>query len=218
MPSPITVLLVDDHELIRQTLRDRLNREENLRVLDTVATADEALKTAFADCPDVVVFDIDMPGLSAFDAARNLCIRCPDTRIVFLSAYCHDHYIDQALAANARAFVTKTEPVEAVIEAIGAAARNRTYFSPDIRGRLVIGENGPALANRPLSRAATLTPRELEVLRYVAQGLSKKEIANQLSLSTKTVDTHCMNLMKKLDIHSRVELTRFAIREGLTKP
>lgn len=217
MNKPISLLLVDDHALVRTMLADRLAREPDMQVIATVENAGAAVAQAARQNPDVILMDIDMPGLSCFDAARTLRRLCPKTCIIFLSAFFNDRYVEQALEVEAAGYLTKTEPPESVIAAIRAAAAGKSYFSPEVQSRIVVDSNGTRLAQAKRSRASTLSKRELEVLRYVARGMSKKEIAQTMILSVKTVERHSCNLMDKLDIHDRVELSRFAIREGLAE-
>jgi len=213
----ISLLLVDDHALMREALAARLSAETDMEIVGIVGTADEALAEVERVHPDVVLMDIDMPGVTCFDAARTIRARFPRTRVVFLSAFCHDHYIEQALAVQAAGYLTKTEPLDTVIRAVRSVACGGSYFSPQVQARIVVDTSGTHLARRQRSRISTLTPRELQVLRYIARGLSQKEIASLMQVSPKTVHCHGANLMTKLDIHDRVELARFAIREGLTE-
>ncbi len=216
--NPIRILVVDDHALVRSMLADRLNREPGLEVAGAASTADEAFDLVLKTSPDVVLMDIDMPGLICFDAARRMTAARPSTRILFLSAFTHDHYIEQALSVGALGYITKTEPPDVIVSAIRKVSENISYFSEAVRSRIVHDERGVRLAAPPQTRASKLTSREVEVVRYLARGLSKKEIAHVMHLSIKTVDKHTCNLMDKLDIHDRVELARFAIREGLAEP
>lgn len=215
MSGPISLLLVDDHALVRTALEDRLGREADLTIVGTAGTADEALGTALELRPDVILMDIDMPGLACFDAARRIRERCPETRIIFLSAYSYDRYVEQALAVRAAGYVTKNDPMGVLVKAIRTVAGGGSCFSPSIQARLVIDEKTARLSPQRKSRVSTLTPRELEILRYIARGMSRKDIAQTVGLSDKTVHRHTINLMQKLDIHDRVELARLAIREGL---
>jgi len=215
MSSPITVLLADDHAMVREMLRDRLQAELDIAVVGVVETADQAVTRALELRPTVVVLDIDMPGLLSFDAARTIKSHLPDTSVIFLSAFFHDRYIEEALAAEVSGYVTKTEPTDSIVQAVRDAVSGAAYFSPEVRARIVVDSGGTRLAQTTLTRSSTLTRRELEVLRYIAKGLAKKEIAETLHLSVKTVERHSDNLMRKLDIHDRVELARHAIREGL---
>lgn len=217
MSGPIRVVLADDHALVRSTLASWIRGTTDMVVVAEVKGAEDAVTECVRLRPDVLVLDIDMPGLSCFDAARTILSRCEGLRIVFLSAFMHDRYIEEALAVGASGFVTKGQPPQAVTEAIRAAATGGTYFSPEVQARLVVDSGGVRLAGQRQTRISTLTPRELEILRYIARGMSKKEIAETIHLSVKTVDNHSTSLMTKLDIHDRVELARFAIREGLAE-
>lgn len=215
MNKPISLLLVDDHALMRRMLADRIACEPDMLVVGTVEDADAAVAEAIRQRPDIILMDIDMPGVICFDAARTIQELCPKTRIIFLSAFFNDRYIDQALAVEAAGYLTKTEPPESVIAAIRAVAAGKSYFSPQVQSRIVVDSDGTRLAQPKQSRASTLSGRELEVLRYLARGMSKKQIAQTMYISAKTVNNHTAHVMDKLDIHDRVELSRFAIREGL---
>lgn len=217
MKKPITVLLADDHTLVRETLGKWLRSAGDIEVVAEVGSADEAVAEAIRHRPDVLLLDIDMPGLLCFDAARTIRARSPGTRILFLSAFFHDRYIEEALAVEASGYITKGEPPETVVRAIRTASSGGAYFSPEVQARIVIDSRGARLAPEGHTRASTLTPREIEVLRYIARGLPKREIAEIMHLSVKTIDNHSTSLMAKLDIHDRVELARFAIREGLVE-
>ena len=217
-PQSVRILLADDHMLVRDVLSERLNREPGLSVVAKAVNADEAVQLAAAHLPDILLLDIDMPGLICFDAAERIMALHPQTRIIFLSAFFNDRYIEQALRIKARGYVTKREPPEVVIAAVHVVSRGGVYFSDDVRARMVVGVDDIRLAEHAATLSSTLTPRELEVLRYIARGLSKKEIASTMSISVKTIENHCGSLMSKLGIHDRVILTRYAIREGLAEP
>ncbi|MEW6197906.1 MAG: response regulator transcription factor [Planctomycetota bacterium] len=216
MNRPIAIILADDHALVRTTLRRTLEAEPDFKVVSDVGTADDAVRDAEQLKPDIVVLDIDMPGQVAFDAARR--IQAGGARVVFLSAFFHDRYIDQALMVGASAYITKNERPEVVVRAIRAVAAGSAYYSPDVQARIVIGTGGPRLGGARQTRGAGLTRRELQVLQYIARGLSKREIAEVLRLSERTVNCHTASMMAKLDIHDRVQLARYAIREGLAEP
>jgi len=215
MSDKIRILVVDDHALVRGTVAECLAAEPGFHIAGTAASADEAIQQAVECQPDVILMDIDMPGLICFDAATTIESTNPKARIVFLSSFLHDWYIERALEVGARGYLTKREPPEAVIAAVRTVAGGGICFSEEVRSRLTLDANGARLTRTSRSRASTLTAREMEVLRYIAKGLSKKEIATTMHLSVKTIDRHCFNLMTKLDIHDRVELARYAIREGL---
>lgn len=217
MTGQIRTVLADDHELVRRSVADWLARTPDIRVVGEVGDADSAISSAVDQKADVVVFDIDMPGKNCFDAAKTLLTRLPDAKVVFLSAFSNDRYIDQALSARASAYVTKGQSPDALATAIRTVMAGGVVFSPEVQARMIIDRDGPRMASEAKSRINLLTSRELEVLRYLAKGLSKKEIASTMHLSVKTVDNHTTSLMAKLDIHDRVELARFAIREGVAE-
>lgn len=213
----ITVVMADDQAMVRQPLANWLRQTGDVKVLAEASNGDDAVTIAIRERPDVVLMDIDMPGLLAFEAVRTIKTRCPRTRVIVVSGFFNDRYIEEALAAEASGYVTKGESPETVLAAIRAVASGGAYFSPQVQERLVIDAKGVRLAAEGATRASTLTPRELEVLRYIARGLSKRDIAGIMHLSVKTVDNHSTSLMSKLNIHDRVELTRYAIREGLAE-
>ncbi|MEM7260824.1 MAG: response regulator transcription factor [Planctomycetota bacterium] len=217
MNDPIRVLLVDDHALVRESVRRFLEAEPEIEVLGTSADGSSAIEFASDHEIDVVLMDIDMPGLDCFDAAERIRSQQPRVEVVFLSAFFHDHYIDRALAVRAAGYLTKSEPPAKVIDAIRQVGRGRVYFSPEVSERIVEDASGVRLASNSRTRGSTLSPREIEVVRYISRGLSKKDIAGIMSLSVKTIEGHTHNIMRKLDLHNRVELTRFAIREGLAE-
>ena len=161
--------------------------------------------------------DIDMPGMICFDAAERIKSRLEEVQIIFLSSALHDHYIESALKIGASGYLHKGEPTETLAMAIREVAAGGVYFSDEIRGRIVEKEGSYSLAEGAKMRSQTLTDREIEVLRYLARGLTKKEIASLMHLSPKTIESHSARVMDKLDIHDRVELARYAIREGLTE-
>lgn len=213
----IRILLVDDHALVRDALVGQLSQHVEFEVVGTASDAGEAMEVAFRVEPDVIVMDIDMPGVICFDAAERIMSRLKAVKILFLSAFFHDHYIEKALKTGASGYLHKSEPVETLAMAIREVAMGGRYFSEEIRARVVRKDGKMSLDQGAKMRARTLTDREIEVLRYLARGLSKKEVGGLMHLSTKTIESHSSRIMEKLDIHDRVELTRYAIREGLAE-
>ena len=212
----ISVLIADDHGMVREAFGQWLRRQKGIEIVGAVGNAEEAVRVARERKPDVVVLDIDMPGLDCFDGARKILKDQPDVHIIFFSGFLSDGYIEQVLALKASGYVSKAEGPSAMVAAIRAAVAGSVYFSPDIQARIVIDTDGLRAANSGRTLLTTLSARELQVLRYVAAGLSKRVIAETMYLSAKTIDRHTANVMTKLKIHDRVELARFAIREGLT--
>jgi DNA-binding NarL/FixJ family response regulator len=218
-PGPTTktrVLLVDDHVIVRDSLARRLSDEPDLHVPATAGNADEGIQLALADGYDVLVMDINMPGMSCFEAARRLQESHPDLPVLFLSAYWNDAFIQQAMGVGACGLLSKSDEPEVLIHAIRTVVDGGVYLSEEVRGRF---ETESAEGEHPdptKTRLNSLTPREVDVLRWVGMGQSRKQMAAQLGISDNTVAVHTNRIMKKLDIHDRVGLARFAIKIGLS--
>jgi len=215
--GPITIVLADDHALVRETLRSRLDGEAGFSVVGVASHADDAVGLCMQQRPSVLLLDLDMPGACSFSAARLVQQQVLDTRIILLTSHCQDQHVEQAMAAEVSGLVTKNEPPERLVEGIRTVAGGGVFFSSEVLSRLAADGNGNRAAGNGRSRVSSLTPRELEVLKHIAQGMSKKEIARAMHIGVKTVEHHTFNLMSKLDIHDRVKLALFAIREGLVK-
>lgn len=211
---PVSVLLVDDHAALRESLSHWLRGDSRVQVVGDVGSADEAIPVAAETRPQVIVMDIDLPGRGCFDAVRSIRADLPEIAVLFLSAHTNDNYIEAAINVEALGYLTKHEKPERVLEAILTVAKGGIFFSPEVQERIVVESHGVRLA-RDATHTSLLSPREFEILRYIARGLSKKQIADVIGLSPKTVDNHASSLMSKLDLHDRVELARFAFREGL---
>jgi len=215
---PITLLVVDDHGLVRDGVSGMLSREKDFRVVGVASNADEAITKVLEAHPDIVLMDIDMPGLSCFDAIQIIRSRAPETKFILCTAYEHDEHLEQALRVKVNGFVLKDEGMAGLAEAVRNVSAGRVHFSPDVMNRLVVQGNEIRLDNPPKSRLRMLSQRERELLRVLAKGVSLKEAAAILGISYKTADKQKASLMSKLDIHDRVELARYAIREGLVEP
>ena len=215
MTKTARILLVDDQEMMREALAQHLASQSGFDVVASVPNHERAIEAAREHHPDVALLDIEVPGLDCFVAARAIQQQSPSTRIVFLSAFCRDHYIEQALEVGAAGYIVKGEEPGVLHQAIETVGNGGRFFSEEVENRLVLGDDGLTLRAPGATRAASLTQRELEVLRYIAVGMSKKEVAALVDLSVRTVDAHVRNIMSKLDLHDRVELARFAIREGI---
>jgi DNA-binding NarL/FixJ family response regulator len=218
LDRPIRILVVDDHGLIRDSLSNSLSRESDFSVVGLAEDADDAITKVLESRPDLVLMDIDMPGISCFDAIQIIRSRAPDTKFILVTAYEHDEHLEQALKVKANGFVTKSEGLTSLTEAVRNVASGRVHFSPEVLNRLVIKGDDIKLENPPRSRLSMLSPRERELLRVLARGVSLKDAAAILGISYKTADKQKASLMAKLDIHDRVELARYAIREGLVEP
>jgi len=213
------ILLVDDHVLVREAIAAQLRAADSEDVVAEVSDASAALDQIKQAPPDIVIMDVSMPGMSCFEAARMIRERFKDTRIIFISGFPSDEYIQQALAANVHGFVFKSEGFAELKAAIQDVAAGGTHFSPSIMSRLVLDDRGLHLGDAPpKTKGESLSARERELLRMLAQGMSLRAIARQLHISYKTADNHKTRLMHKLNIHDRVELARYAIREGIIQP
>ncbi len=211
----ITILLADDHRIFRAGLRPLLAAQGDLQV---VAEADDglaALALAREKRPDVAVLDITMPGMNGIEVTRHLAREAPDVRVVILSMHSDRRYVLEALRAGARGYLLKDAGFEELLVALRAVAAGRLHLGEAV-GEQVIRDYLSLAGERQDGVFAVLTGREREVLQLLAEGQSTKEIADRLALSVKTVETHRKAVMDKLEIHSIAELTKYAIREGLT--
>lgn len=210
---PINVILVDDHRLVREALRDTLAREGDICVVDETGLGLDAIDRVRDKCPDVVVLDIGLPDLNGIEVAARIRQARMGARIVALSAYSDKRFVNEMLKAGASAFVSKASAGTELVVAVRTAAAGGSYLSPDVAGALASQMREDALpAGDKLGR------REREVLRLIAQGLRSPVIAEQLHVSVATVDVHRRNIMRKLGLHTVAELTRYAIREGIAPP
>ena len=207
-----SIIIADDHPYVHRALSGLLDAVPGFDVVAEVGNADEALRFTASLRPTVLVLDIDMPGTDAFQAAAEVKQLSPGTEVVFLSGTLSDQFIDNATKSGALAFVFKGDSPDEVISAIHAVSKGKHYYSKSVRDRLAFEDR-----NDGATRLETLSPRERETLRYIARGMSKKEIAPCMHITVKTVDKHVTQVMRKLDIHDRVELARFALREGLVE-
>ncbi|HGY89938.1 MAG TPA: response regulator transcription factor [Planctomycetes bacterium] len=214
--APVRVLLVDDHRMMIDLLVPLLEeRIPGLRVVETAADGNQAVASALKSPPDLMILDIDIPGLGPFEAARMVMKRSPQTKVMFLSGHQHDQYIERALDLGARGYVVKSEDSLAIVDAVERVLEGGLYYSPSVLARLTEVTKGKPTRSAARTRISTLTERESQVLILLAKGESVKRIATILNIAYKTVDKHKVSLMKKLDIHDRVELCRFAVRERI---
>ena len=210
------ILLVDDHVIVRDSLARRLEDEADLEVPHTAGDADQGLALAEANTFDVIIMDINMPGMSCFEAGKRLQASHPDLPLVFLSAYWNDAFIEQAQGVGAVGLLSKSDEPDLLINAIRTVVDGGVFLSDEVRGRF---ESETAHADNPdesKTKLSTLTPREIDVLRWVGMGQSRKQMAKQLGISENTVAVHTNRIMRKLDIHDRVGLARFSIKIGLS--
>ena len=209
------ILCVDDHELLADGLAGRMSLERDLEWAGRLPTADSLVEEAQSRHADIVLLDLDMPGRDPMEALVDLQRSAPGVKVMILSALLKDNLIDQAVQRGASGYFLKTDSPAETLQGIREIASGRTAFSPAVQERLITSRR--AGANGPATPLQSLTPRELEVLRLIGQGLSRAEIARRLYRSLKTIDAHHTSIMRKLNIHDRAELTRYVIREGLAE-
>jgi DNA-binding NarL/FixJ family response regulator len=215
--AKIRVLLTDDHTLFRQGIRTLLSQEQDIEVTGEAANASDAVALARQSRPDVVLMDIGMGGMSSFEATRLIRKERPETRVLFLSMYDDEDYVAECVDMGASGYILKETPADQLLTAIREVYRGGSYLSPRLLTRLVddFRTQGRGPARQP--RFGTLTKREREVLKLLAEGRSVKEIAVSFELSVKTVEAHKFNLMRKLDIHNKAQLVQYAIQKKIIR-
>ena len=213
VPLKTRILLADDHTVVRDGLRMVLDAAPDLEVVAEASDGAEAVELALSEEVHLAVLDLSMPRMTGLQAAHELSRRQPDLRVLILSMHDNEQYFFEALKSGASGYVLKTVANRDLIEACRAAMRGEPFIYPAaVR----------AIVRDYLDRASPpedlLTPRELEVVKLIAEGLTSDEVAEELSISSKTVDRHRANVLEKLGMRNRVELTRYAIRRGLVEP
>jgi len=211
----IRIILADDHKIVREGLRSLLEKESDIEIVAIAEDGRVAVQLAQDLLPDVAVMDIGMPGLNGIEATRCITVENPDIRILVLSMHSARRYVLEALSAGAKGYILKDCASEELARAIRIVSANQTYLSPKVAD-IVIKDYITILPGECSNSLTVLSKREREVLQLVAEGNNTKEIAILLNLSSKTVETHRQQIMKKLNVQSVAGLTRYAIREGLT--
>lgn len=217
MTSTTRILLADDHVLVRRGVRLILDNEPDLSVVAEAGDGAEAVELAHAEQPDLAILDIAMPRLTGLQAARQLTRLLPDLRILILTMYDNEQYLFEALKSGASGYVLKSVADRDLVEACRAAVRGEPFLYPGAVTSLIRSYLDRAGQGEDVPERA-ITDREEEILKLVAEGHSSKEIADLLVISIKTVERHRSNLMAKLGMKDRLELTRYAIRAGLIEP
>jgi DNA-binding NarL/FixJ family response regulator len=209
------LLIVDDHVIVREGLRALLEPCDDVEVVGEATSGQEAIEAVTRLHPDVVLMDITMPGINGLEAARRINEEHPDVKVLILTMHEEDEYFFNALEAGASGYFVKGGSSEELVSALRAVARGDVFLYPTMAKKLLSGylERGRTVADR--DRQDGLTNRELEVLKLIGEGYNNQEIAARLFLSPTTVQTHRSNIMGKLNLHNRADLTRYAIKNGL---
>lgn len=211
----VRVLLVDDHEVVRRGTRELLDRAEGVEVVGEAQDGAEAIEMTRRLRPDVVLMDVAMPGVNGVEATRAIKRELPGTAVLALSAYDDDPYVFALLEAGAAGYLLKNVRGQTLVDAVRAVREGESILHPDIAAKVVRRAVGQPVAAPVSTDAGGLTPRELEVLRLAARGLSNKEIAARLTISTRTAQVHLANIFQKLEVGSRTEAVLLALRRGL---
>jgi DNA-binding NarL/FixJ family response regulator len=216
MPVPLVtrVLIADDHSLVRSGLRRVLDAQPDLRVVAEATDGAEAVEKALAEDVDLAILDVAMPRMTGIQAAAELSRRKPGIRLLMLSMYDSEQYLFESLKAGASGYVLKSGADEDIVNACRATMRGESFLYPSAINTLVRDYIDRGASEQP----DILTPRELEVLKLIAEAHTSKQIAEALVISVKTVERHRQNILEKLGLRDRVELTRYAIRRGLIQP
>ncbi len=214
--NKLRVLLADDHMVVREGLKTLINAQPDMQVVGEAENGREALKRAADLSPDVVVMDISMPEMNGVEATERLRKECPQIKIIALTIYEDLGYLRQLLKAGASGYVIKRAVVEELVHAVRTCASGGSYIEPTLAGQVVSSyiSRGSGLGGQSQGE---LSDRETQVLRLVAWGCSNKEIGAKLNISVKTVETYKVRLMGKLNLRSRVDMVRYALRQGLLR-
>ncbi len=211
----IRILLADDHKITRQGLRSLLDKEFDMEVVAEAEQGRTAVRLVRELSPQVVIMDVTMPDLNGVEAARQIVSEFPDVKIIALSMHSDSLFVTEMLRSGASGYLLKDCAFEELARAIRTVVAGKTYLSPSISG-VVVDDYLHRLSKADFSGLEVLTDREREVLQLLAEGKSTKQIALKLHISVKTVETHRRQIMNKLDIYTVAELTKYAIRKGLT--
>ena len=207
------IILADDHQIIRQGLRSLINRQGGMEVVAEADDGRQAVQLALELDPTIIIMDVSMPNLNGVEATRQILRERPNVKVVALSMHADREYIDRMLEAGACGYMLKDCAFEELAEAIRTVLSGRRFLSARAAAAVAEGLDRSARARAPV---ASLTPREREVLQLIAEGRSTKQAAAELGISVKTIETHRHNIMEKLAVHSVAELTKYALRQGIT--
>ncbi len=215
MQKIIKIILAEDHTILREGLKALLSSDPQFEIIGEAADGREAVRCVEKLGPNLILMDLSMPRMSGMEAIREIKKRCPDTRIIALTVHKTDEYLHTSLQAGADGYVLKDATHDELVLAIKKVMKGQSYLSPGVSEKVIEGYlegKESALSDSPWD---TLSPREREVLKLIAEGYKNKEIADDLCISLKTVEKHRANLMKKLDLHNAAALTVYAMQKGL---
>ena len=207
----ISVLLADDHKIVRQGFRVLLESEKDIKVVGEAATGEEAIETALSIKPSIVIMDINMPKLNGLIAARQIITKDSTIKVIILSMTAEEEIVEHAVQAGVSGYILKNDAADELIKAIRIVSKREVYFSPSIVKILIDKQRNPK------KKPNSLTIREKEVLQLVAGGRTNKEISALLNISVKTVEKYRQQIMDKLDIHDVANLTHYALSKGIIK-
>ena len=210
----IKVLLADDHKIMRNGLRSLLEKQPGMEVVGEASNGRATIRLVRELSPDVVLMDVSMHDLNGIEATQQITAEAPRVKVIALSMHSDRRFVAGMLSGGAAGYLLKDCDFKEVVHAIRVVAKNGTYLSPGITG--IVVKDYARTMSKTESSLSSLTAREREVLQLMAEGKTTKEIASLLFVSVKTIETHRLHIMEKLDTHSVAELTKFAVREGLT--
>ena len=218
MPIPLVtrILIADDHPIVRSGLKRVLDEQADMRVVAEAADGSEAVKKSLADDIDLAILDVSMPKTTGIQAADELHKRKPELKLLMLSMYDSEQFLFESLRAGASGYVLKSDADQDIVEAVRRTMRGQSFLYPSAVSTLVKDFVEPGRPDE--EQFDVLTPRELQVLKLIAEAYTSKQIAQELVISLKTVERHRQNILDKLGMSDRVELTRYAIRRGLIQP
>ncbi|HEV8352758.1 MAG TPA: response regulator transcription factor [bacterium] len=212
------ILIADDHSIVREGVRMILSSERDFEVVGEASSGEQAVELMAALKPDVVVMDISMPGIGGIEATEKIKQRHPDVNVLALTMHEDESYVFRLLRAGASGYVLKRAAATDLVTAVRAASRGEAFLYPSVAKNVIADYLRRVEAGEEKERYDGLTGREREILTLIAQGSSNQEIATQLYISIKTVQTHRAHILEKLGLHDRTELVRYAIRKGLIEP
>lgn len=211
----IKILLADDHNILRSGLRSLLEKQPNFEIIAEAEDGNDAVELCIQLRPDIVLMDVSMPNLNGIEATSKILERAPGIKIIILSVHSSQKFVAEVFKAGASGYLLKNCSFQEMVYGIEAVRSGGTYICPQV-ANVVRNDYLQFLGERDSSIAATLTKREREVLKLIAEGKNMKEIAYSFNLSVKTIEAHRQHIMEKLDLHNIAALTKYAIREGLT--